>query len=240
MEIQRNIPLIEQLKTILLERIQTGAYAAGTRFPSEAELCEQFGVSRATVRSALADLTARGLLVRQAGVGTFLAGSRQLTTGLERLESVLAVAQRSGHATSFDHLAICSLVAGEELARRLQVDSDTPITLVARSIRVDGEIVSYHEDYVPARLMPADRLGDFTGSVLDWLADHHPLPVSRASTEITAINASGLQTRHLAVSPGCALILLRETLEDEIGAVLGYSENYFVPNRFDLQLIRRR
>ncbi len=54
----------------LLQGIEDGSYAVGELLPSEAQLCEQHGVSRHTVRSAIRELAERGLLSAQPGVGT--------------------------------------------------------------------------------------------------------------------------------------------------------------------------
>ena len=240
MEITRSIPLNEQVRKILLERIQRGDYSAGMRFPSESELCQEFGVSRATVRTVLADLTARGLLVRQAGVGTFLADSRQLETGLEQLESVLSVARRHGLAPKVIGLTTTVVPAEADLAERLSLPDGSPVICIARAIRIDGQSISYHEDYVPTEILSIDQLGPFNGSVLDLLTDHLRLTVTSALTEITAVNAAGELCNSLGVWPGCALILLKETLHDEFGAVIGFSDNYFVPDRFRLQFVRRK
>ncbi|HZW02451.1 MAG TPA: GntR family transcriptional regulator [Anaerolineaceae bacterium] len=240
MELQRIIPLNEQIKKILLDRIQCGTYAAGMRFPSEAELCLEFGVSRATVRTVLAELSARGLLVRQAGVGTFLAGTRQLETGLEQLESVLSIARRHGLAPAVDGLEAVVLPAPPGLAERLDRPGGAPLTRITRAIRIADQPVSYHEDYVPTEILAPEQLEPFTGSVLDLLTDRLGLSVTSALTEITAVNASGPLCASLGVAAGCALILLKETLHDEAGAAIGFSDNYFVPDRFRLQFLRRK
>ena len=67
-----HLPISEQLTKTLIERISAGFYPLDAHFPSESELCKEFKVSRATVRTALAALAAKGLLVKRAGVGSFL------------------------------------------------------------------------------------------------------------------------------------------------------------------------
>jgi DNA-binding GntR family transcriptional regulator len=62
-----------QLQRALRERIFSGYYAPGSQFPSEAELVDEYNVSRTTVRSSLAALEAEGLIQRKWGVGTFVA-----------------------------------------------------------------------------------------------------------------------------------------------------------------------
>ena len=54
----------------LTEQIESSAIGLGERLPPERELAESFGVSRMTVRQALAALEARGLLERGVGRGT--------------------------------------------------------------------------------------------------------------------------------------------------------------------------
>ena len=67
-----HLPISEHLTLTLIERISAGFYPLDAQFPSESELCKEFEVSRATVRTALAALVAKGLLVKRVGVGSFL------------------------------------------------------------------------------------------------------------------------------------------------------------------------
>jgi DNA-binding GntR family transcriptional regulator len=63
-------PRYMQLAKTLLNEIESGKYPVGSQLPTEVELCEQFGVSRATAREALRRLVQLGLVVRQPRVGT--------------------------------------------------------------------------------------------------------------------------------------------------------------------------
>jgi len=65
------IPLYYQLKEILLDLIKSGELEGG-RLPTEEELSTKYGVSRGTVRKALAELESEGLIVTEAGRGTFV------------------------------------------------------------------------------------------------------------------------------------------------------------------------
>lgn len=66
------VPLHRQLFLVIYDEIGRGALAAGDALPTEQNLCEQFGVSRITVRRALADLAEAGLIERRHGVGSFV------------------------------------------------------------------------------------------------------------------------------------------------------------------------
>lgn len=70
------IPLYLQLKRLLVKQIKEGRLNPGEKLPSERELCEQYSVSRITVRQALNDLDKEGLIYRTHGKGTFVAQSK--------------------------------------------------------------------------------------------------------------------------------------------------------------------
>src|SRR5205807_10167209 len=72
-----------QVKDFILERIAGGALRAGERVPSENELVRELAVARMTANRALRELAADGVLVRVAGVGTFVAEQRVHSHPLE-------------------------------------------------------------------------------------------------------------------------------------------------------------
>jgi len=65
-------PFFEQIASVLTQRIEGGIYLPRRRIPSEYALCEEFGVSRPTVRSAIAVLVEKGLVATSKGKGTFV------------------------------------------------------------------------------------------------------------------------------------------------------------------------
>jgi multiple sugar transport system substrate-binding protein len=73
-DIDRNspIPIYHQLKSLILEQIQSGLWRSGDRIPTEQELCRLYGISRAPVRQALSELAREGVLSRRPGLGTFI------------------------------------------------------------------------------------------------------------------------------------------------------------------------
>jgi len=78
------IPYYFQLAELLEQEITGGHWESGFRLPPELELCEQYRLSRTTVRGALARLEKRGLIERLKGQGTFV---RQGPPGLWLLQS---------------------------------------------------------------------------------------------------------------------------------------------------------
>ena len=70
------VPFYFQLSELLEQEIVSGRWEPGTRIPSENELCARYGLSRTTIRQALARLEQEGLVSREKGRGTFVSDSR--------------------------------------------------------------------------------------------------------------------------------------------------------------------
>ena len=70
-------PLYAQLKQLLADRIRQQQYGPGQQIPSELALCQELGVSRPTVRQAIAELVSEGVLVIYKGRGTFVAAETE-------------------------------------------------------------------------------------------------------------------------------------------------------------------
>jgi GntR family transcriptional regulator len=73
MKLKKNpVPLYYQLEKVLRKRILSGKLKSDQTVPTEKELCQEFGVSRITVRQALLSLESDDLIRREQGRGTFV------------------------------------------------------------------------------------------------------------------------------------------------------------------------
>jgi DNA-binding FadR family transcriptional regulator len=77
------------LRDSILERLQSRAWRAGHRIPTERELSEQFGLSRSAVRRVLADMKDKRLITQTVGSGTYVS---------EQVNEALAAAAHSAGA----------------------------------------------------------------------------------------------------------------------------------------------
>lgn len=66
------VPLYQQIKDLLIKRMDHGDLATGDLIPSEKQLGTAFEVSRLTVRQALYELRVEGYVIREKGRGTFV------------------------------------------------------------------------------------------------------------------------------------------------------------------------
>src|SRR5215470_17531532 len=109
-----------QVKQYILERISGGSLRAGERVPSENELVRELEVSRMTANRALRELAADGVLVRVAGVGTFVAEQRAQAHPLE-VRNIAEEIRSRGHEHVAKVIFHGSISASRELAERCGV-----------------------------------------------------------------------------------------------------------------------
>jgi GntR family transcriptional regulator len=147
------IPFYFQLAQALRGRIDAGAWAAGARLPSEAELCDTFAVSRSVVRQALGMLEAEGIIRKLKGRGAFVAEvATERSWLLQSSDGFFQdeVARRGAHVTSQILRAERGTLprwAGEAL----EAERAGGATL-ERLRWVDGELALYVVNHVPAPL----------------------------------------------------------------------------------------
>src|SRR5438270_13905431 len=109
-----------QVKQYILQQISGGSLRAGARVPSENELVRELDVSRMTANRALRELAADGVLVRVAGVGTFVAEQRAQAHPLE-VRNIADEIRLRGHAYLAKVVTHGAIVASRELAERCGV-----------------------------------------------------------------------------------------------------------------------
>src|SRR3954468_19463620 len=66
-------PLYQQIKGLILQRLEAGDWKPGEAIPSEMDLAARFRVSQGTGRKAIDELAADNLVIRRQGKGTFVA-----------------------------------------------------------------------------------------------------------------------------------------------------------------------
>src|SRR5512137_171158 len=104
---------------------------AESRLPSEPDLAQQLGVSRATLREAMRSFEGRGLIRRRQGVGTFVVAQVPvIESGLEVLESIETLARRTNLLVKMGELQVERIEANEDQATGLNVPVGTSLTRV--------------------------------------------------------------------------------------------------------------
>lgn len=240
--INRNspLPLYYQLKTILLERIQCGALAAGDRLPSEDDLVRQYGVSKITVRQALSELVRMGYLRREQGRGTFVARPK-LEQGPRELTSFTEQMKRRGMQAVSRVLEAGVVQADADVAERLHLPEGTPVLVLKRVRLADGEPMGVQTAYLPAALVAGLEAEDLeSGSLYEILRTKYALIPQRALETHCAVTVDEEEANWLGLPVGAAALTAERVsyLPDGRPLELVYSVMRADRYRIVLELVR--
>jgi GntR family transcriptional regulator len=135
---QSPLPLYYQIKQNLLDIVSSGAFASGDMLPSENEMGEYYGVTRLTVRQAVGELVAEGILVRERGRGTFVA-QQKLTHVMDHAVGFSERIRATGHTPSTIVVSFDVIPALSEFGEHLQIDQNDLVYRLVRIRCVDDE-----------------------------------------------------------------------------------------------------
>lgn len=141
------LPLYEQIKQQILQRIADSEWDSNELLPSEWDLAEQFSVSQGTVRKALTDLVNDGVLYRQQGRGTFVAEPLDDWAGMSMVSPGQLGEKPDRLVREF--LGISRAHASDELAATLGLRRGAAVHRIRLLWRQQGQIVALDEVTLP-------------------------------------------------------------------------------------------
>ena len=208
-----------RVKAFLKEGLASGRWVPGDQLPSEAELVQQFAVSRMTVGRALRELQAEGLVSRLQGVGTFAAHLTRVSSTLTITDLHDEILLR-GHT----HKALVVFAKKEPVNDALAAQFGMPAgSTVFHSLLVhseNGVPLQCEDRYVNPACAP-DYLGvDFqTTTPTQYLLQVAPLWEAQYSIEAATATAEEAQLLGIGVNDPC-LIVLRRTVNRSVPITL--------------------
>lgn len=226
-------PLYEQVMQRILSNIDEGVYGPGDRLPNEAELCEEYGVSRITLRRAVEELSKKGVLEKHQGKGTFVAALSE-NIRLKEIQSFHESQKRQGKKSTTKVLKAGSVRASARDTAELRL---APGQNVIETIRV-----RYVED-IPVVLeinhfsMAYSYLTeyDLDGSLYNILRGFGVEP-TKASHEVSLTMADSSTAQRLSVPKDTPLVLLQEVVYDQKGRPLHTSKQFIRGDIFTFKI----
>jgi GntR family transcriptional regulator len=218
----------EELADVLRHDMQRGSLQVGDRLPGERELCARFGMSRGTVRRALADLRHLGL-VEPAARGWMVV--RPSIGEPDALLSFSEMADLSGLEASADVLVRRTRPADPDERRALRLGESGDVFELTRVRRLDGTPVGVEVTRLPADLVEFDAV-DFGRQSLYGHLRRHGVSPSRADYEVSAATVSDWEASLLAVVAGTPVLVTAAVTYDERRRPIEISRCMFVADRY--------
>jgi GntR family transcriptional regulator len=200
------VPLHRQLFLVVYDEIARGALAPGDVLPTEQTLCTQFGVSRITVRRALADLAGAGLIERRQGVGSFVCDqppSQRTTGGGSYMDEL----RQTEFETEVDVIELDVRTVPNAIAGQLGRERALHVLRLRRERRT-SEPLMITEAWLPEDLSDTITEDALSRAPLYRLLAEAGVKLDRVQHEITAEIAGPRNAQLLNTAIGSALIRL--------------------------------
>ena len=227
------IPLYHQVYLVLKDSIRSGAYPNGSALPIEPTLCEEFGVSRITVKRAMKELVTDGLVVRQRGRGSFVAESAELPTR-NALDDLLQSVQAIGDATDVQHLASGILTPPNDVADKLNLEAGAQVLLSNQLRLTDGEplavIIAYVPEAIAKQLIP-----DTENLPMLVRLKTAGVEIARAEQEVTATLAEPGIAAPLGIKIGSPLLKLTRLVFDDTDQPIEWLTSFYRGDRYAMR-----
>lgn len=234
------LPYYEQLAELLRHEI----VAQRTRgevyqLPSENELAERHGLSRATVRHALDELERDGWIYRQKGVGSF-APAHRFEQDLTQLISTTEDMRQRGWPLVTRVLTVMQVPPSPHIAAALELPHDALVYELRRLRLVDDAPLSLQVAYLPITLCPRLEENDLSASLYRLLESRYGLRLWSGRETLRARGASESEARLLNIHEGAPVMAAERITFAANGAPVEYLESVWRGDRYDFVLALTR
>lgn len=228
------IPIYYQLFKYFEKQISQGQLQPGDALPTEMEIVERAGISRMTVRRAISELAAAGMVYTQKGKGTFVAQPR-LDNVVFNLNNYFDEIKQKGMNPHAELLEARIIKADEQLAQRLGIEVDTRCLYFRILISADGEKLAYETKYtVYAKRSPILE-SQLIDPLLSRLAAAHSDSIPTSSKKVLKVSkATEEEANVLGVSPGIPVFFMVQTIYDTDSKIIAWGKTIYRGDRYKL------
>jgi len=235
------LPKYHQVYLVLREQLEDGRFAA--RVPAEMDLVKEFGVARVTVRRALGQLVADGLIKRSPGRGTVTL-AQDTTDAMDgpsprkraELTGLLENIVNMGLRTAVKVVQFEVLPASEQVARQLNVARETLVQKAVR-VRSTGNGPFCHiTTHVPQSVACGFGRRELGKKPILMLLEESGVQIGRARQSISAKPADVAVARLLGVDVGSALLAVQRLVFDVNERPVQWLQGLYRPDRYQYEM----
>lgn len=240
MLITRSQTVAEQVNELLRTRIRDGTYPPGIRLPSESDLSDEFGVSRATIRTAMAKLASAGLILRKQGDGTYVNEHLQeINTHTGGLWEFVTLIQNSGYQPSIFSLETKFKPAEPADAASLGLPLDAEVLFLRRLFKANDQPAILATNILPGPLITR-RNGSYDANlpIGAFIQQYAARKVAYVITEVQGAWADETVAPYFGCPVGTSLLRLNTIFYDRDNRPLAVGHNYLDDRRIHLRLVQ--
>jgi GntR family transcriptional regulator len=232
-----SLPAHTRIEQWLTGVIDSGVVVPGDKLPREEALAAGLGVSRMTLRQALAALERHGTIVRKPGRlgGTFIAEPR-IVCDLTGLAGFTEQMRRAHVRAGARVVSATTHPAGRLTARALGLDRGDLVHEVVRVRSANREPLAIEQTHLPAALFPDLLEHRLTGSLYALMAKRYDHAPHTATEVLEPVIASPAQAGLLHVDAGSPLMRIERTTFTASGVAVEFARDVFRADRTRITL----
>lgn len=219
------MPLYLCFNESVRQALETGMLQDGDFLPSERQFTEILGISRITVRKALAKLEEDGHIGRSRGYGTFVrkTADAKLAYSLADVKGFSREVMLQGRKPDTLWISREQIAASALVASKLAITEGTQIYRLKRIHYIDARPMSVAISYVIT-----DAIGDVQDigvSLYDYFS-HHNIELGALQSRVSAAMSDSETLQALQLSEPMPLLIIKQTLSDGQNRPIEYSESF--------------
>ncbi len=213
------VPTYFKLKNKILNDIETGVLVPGDALPSERALAVLHGLSRMTVRQALTDLVAAGVLYREQGRGTFVSARKMKQRNISSFSETVC---EMGFTPSTKVAEFDIIKPPDDIAGKLMI-KDTDVFRAVRVRLADTVPVAVEEVFIPFHICPGLERKDLQSSLYTIINEMFGHRIGSADCSVSTRHPSARQQEYLNISRNTPVLKI-DTLYYSISGITLYYE----------------
>lgn len=230
----------EQAEELLEGYLLEHALKEGDRLPPERELSRMWGLSRATLRTAIARLERDGLLYSREGSGNYVSPPKY-NRDLRGLLSMSQAAAVQGLTVTSRMLEFKPMECGKDLARRFGRMLGAPVYKLARLRTVSGIPLMLETSFIPADLAPGLEHKELERrSLFAVLEEDFGLQPEQGDEKVGITYATAGEAELMGVKEGAPLFWIVSQTYDRAGRLIEYCRAVARPDRLRLSTVLER
>ena len=225
-----------QVYLVLRDRILTGVFANGARLPNENDLAEAHGVSRVTVRRALAELEQEQLIERRPSAGTRVIYEPSSAPIVADIAGVLTNLAEMGRRTNVKLLDFDYIAGSGPITKALGLEDGSELQRSVRVRSILRDPFSYLTTHVPAAIGRTFAGSELASQPMLKLLERAGAKVEHATQRIGAGLATPAVAKALGVKTGSPLIELVRVVFDRTGRGVEHLHALYRPDRYSIAI----
>lgn len=231
----RRVPYYLRVRDHFASLIETGTLAPRSKLPPERVVGDAFGITRMTIRQALFQLEAEGLIYRLNRRGWFVSPPRlryDPTANLSFTENVLA----QGRVPSTTVLSSERVLASAWDREHLGVAANAPVFLIRRVRSIDDRAVLVEHVHLDARRCPGLLDEPLDRSMTEILAERYGISGRRRRIHMRPTALAQSHAQALNVAAGTPSLYVARTIYDQFGNVVEFDQEFWRHDVLDIMV----